>query len=220
MQEEKLAILALTFLIPFPLFPLSFPLTQITMPILIDLTGSESDSDDSNFARDNAVIAHATPPVGAIARNAPNDARLLTHAPRNTTMLAFTVPGKPKPLQRPQWVWGKKRGQRGRMVDPSSKDKIKFVRDSEAFLPTQDRRLQGAIEVVLEFYFCRPASHRRMANPPVYHNQVPDVDNLVKFVFDALNNKAYTDDSQVVAVHATKHWASTASTQVLIRCLP
>jgi Holliday junction resolvase RusA-like endonuclease len=41
---------------------------------------------------------------------------------------------------------------------------------------------------------------------PKYDTHKPDVDNLCKFVLDALTGLVYDDDSQVVRVIATKFW--------------
>jgi len=44
-----------------------------------------------------------------------------------------------------------------------------------------------------------------------------DLDNLVKFVLDALNGKAYEDDSQVCEIHTAKLYTDTDSrTEVVI----
>ena len=48
-----------------------------------------------------------------------------------------------------------------------------------------------------------------------------DIDNLVKFVMDALNGKAFIDDKQVVALSASKMYTSdTPRTIVRLERLP
>ncbi|KAL7563896.1 hypothetical protein ACA910_008031 [Epithemia clementina (nom. ined.)] len=71
---------------------------------------------------------------------------------------------------------------------------------------------------------------RRWLHPHYVHSQVTgsgggdgDVDNLAKFVLDALKNVVYHDDGQVVALSSTKIWsndpASVGSTTVVVWAL-
>lgn len=48
------------------------------------------------------------------------------------------------------------------------------------------------------------------------HRSEPDIDNLIKAVLDGLNGVAYTDDKQVVAVHAYKHFNTCPRTEIEI----
>lgn len=47
----------------------------------------------------------------------------------------------------------------------------------------------------------------------------PDLDNIAKLVWDALNGIVYADDAQVVRLKATKVYGATATTVVTIRPL-
>jgi Holliday junction resolvase RusA-like endonuclease len=42
---------------------------------------------------------------------------------------------------------------------------------------------------------------------PIHHTSTPDVDNLLKFVCDALNGYAWVDDSQIVIKYGEKVYA-------------
>lgn len=53
----------------------------------------------------------------------------------------------------------------------------------------------------VDFHFKRP-KHTKLSTPK------KDIDNLMKSLFDALNEVAYLDDTQIVEVHARKSWAS------------
>ena len=44
----------------------------------------------------------------------------------------------------------------------------------------------------------------------------PDIDNYLKAVLDGCNGVAFLDDSQVVAVYATKRYAETDGVRVII----
>ena len=118
------------------------------------------------------------------------------------------VPGVPKPLKRPRFS-------RGRVFDPSKQDKIEFLRMFAQFCPDLvPAPKDTALRISLSFYFPRPKAHFRTGryahllkdSAPPYWNMIktPDVDNLVKFVLDALNGNLYVDDKQVVELEARK----------------
>jgi Holliday junction resolvase RusA-like endonuclease len=60
-----------------------------------------------------------------------------------------------------------------------------------------------ALKVDVTFYCKRPMSHKRFRHPPTYPRR-GDLDNMIKFVLDALNKKLYLDDSQIVSITANK----------------
>lgn len=113
--------------------------------------------------------------------------------------LVFTVYGEPVPLPRHRLA-------RGRMFNPSAKLQKDFAAACSAKLPLAP--LEGAIEATMIFYFKRPKSHygtgknAQTMKPAavaagVWHSKKKDLDNLVKFVLDSLNGRAYLDDAQV-----------------------
>jgi Holliday junction resolvase RusA-like endonuclease len=79
----------------------------------------------------------------------------------------------------------------------------------------------GPVAVRLEFYLRRPESHYLPINSkrdvpvlredaPTYCAATPDLDKLVRSVFDALTDAdVWTDDAQAVKVVATKLYADT-----------
>jgi Holliday junction resolvase RusA-like endonuclease len=85
------------------------------------------------------------------------------------------------------------RGLRIVVFDPSENDKARFLHlvEDANVLPTAP--YVGNLEVTLHFAFKGPPKR-------------VDLDNLVKFVFDALNGHAWADDSQVVRLLATKEF--------------
>lgn len=95
--------------------------------------------------------------------------------------------------------------------DPSMRDKVEFLKSIMDQLPATP--LTEALVLRITFSFARPKSHfkrdgtlLRMA--PARHTKKPDVDNLIKFVMDALNGHLYVDDAQVVSVAARKLYAA------------
>lgn len=68
----------------------------------------------------------------------------------------------------------------------------------------------GSLLVRLTFFMPIPQSMRgKERNAAVnggYHKKKPDIDNLIKGVFDALNGLAWKDDNQVSKVEAEKRY--------------
>ena len=69
----------------------------------------------------------------------------------------------------------------------------------------------GPVAVSLTFFMKRPQTLCRKKDPeyPIYCPKKPDLDNLVKAVYDALTNAGlWKDDSQVVLSDACKMYAA------------
>ncbi|NTU67988.1 MAG: RusA family crossover junction endodeoxyribonuclease [Chlorobiaceae bacterium] len=133
--------------------------------------------------------------------------------------IEFFVPGPPQALKRHRAFL---RGNRPIMVDPSSTDKGNFLLSSLAHRPEQP--IRDPLVVVLDFGFPRPKSHfgsgvnasKMKQYAPHYHTSKPDIDNLQKFVMDALNGVFWHDDSCVCVVHAAKRYSDTPGVRVTI----
>ena len=77
--------------------------------------------------------------------------------------------------------------------------------------------LDGPVSIIVDFYLPRPKAHygtgrnagTLKGSAPVEHLTMPDLDKLVRAVGDALTRLAWRDDSQIVAWHAYKHYATT-----------
>lgn len=133
--------------------------------------------------------------------------------------LSFVVNMEPRPLMRHM-----SRG--GFMYNPSAPLQKKFLADCHSFLPSTP--FDGPLELELYFYFKRPLSHYRTGQykhilketSPLYHTGRRDIDNLIKFVLDALNKVAYSDDSQVCILKSGKFYTSEEPRiEVVIRSL-
>lgn len=73
--------------------------------------------------------------------------------------------------------------------------------------------LQGPIEANIVAYFPIPSSVSKkkqslLLNNFEKHTKKPDIDNVVKSVFDALNNLAFEDDSNIIRVSAKKLYST------------
>lgn len=121
----------------------------------------------------------------------------------------FTVKGDPKALKRHRTFF--KNGARIN-VDPSKGDKADFI--AQIIQNTPKEPIRGAIGVNVGFYFLRPKSHfgtgknaeRIKENAPIYKTTKPDLDNLIKFVLDAMNGIVFFDDSQITSLTAGKYY--------------
>ena len=71
------------------------------------------------------------------------------------------------------------------------------------------------IKCVLNFYCKRPKTHYKTGKnahilkdtAPKYNINNKDLDNMVKFVLDALNDKLYTDDSLIFEITCSKMYS-------------
>jgi len=92
-------------------------------------------------------------------------------------------------------------------------------------------QLGGPVRVELNFRLARPKSHfgsgrnsqtlRRIA-PPLWHEQKPDADKLVRAVLDACTSAGiWKDDSQVAVIDVVKVWCQPGQPEgVAVRVSP
>jgi Holliday junction resolvase RusA-like endonuclease len=97
----------------------------------------------------------------------------------------------------------------GGTYDPSKKDKDDFINSIQDF-PTE--KMTKPIKCILNFYCKRPKNHYKTGknanilkeSSPKYNTNNKDLDNMVKFVLDALNDKLYADDRQIFEMTCSK----------------
>ena len=101
----------------------------------------------------------------------------------------------------------------GGTYDPSKKEKEEFIKAIENLptgLPTE--KMTKPIKCILHFYCKRPKTHYKSGKSsnilkdtaPKYNVNNKDLDNMVKFVLDALNDKLYLDDSLIFEINCSK----------------
>jgi len=101
----------------------------------------------------------------------------------------------------------------GGTYDPSKKDKDEFIKLIDN-LPME--KMTKPIKCTLNFYSKRPKNHYKSGKlssvlkdtAPKYNVSNKDLDNMVKFVLDALNDKLYVDDSQIIEINCSKSYSS------------
>lgn len=109
-------------------------------------------------------------------------------------MIKFTVQGRPKALQR-------HRTNKGKGYDPSCEDKRVFTIHCNQHRPKEP--FDFPLHVYLQFHFDNRKS-------------LGDLDNLIKFVFDALNGIFWKDDRVIDRVSAVRHFKGNPRTEVII----
>ena len=102
--------------------------------------------------------------------------------------MEIKMPGKPIAKKRPRFA------RRGKFVTTYSAQETE---EGKAYLICKEQipaMLSGALSVDMMFWFQRPKSHYKKSGALTsaarfYHDQKPDLDNLIKFYCDVLNGK-------------------------------
>lgn len=125
----------------------------------------------------------------------------------------LVVNGEPNSLKRHRFS-------KGKTYNPSKQDQITFA-DS---LNWNSDPITSDMSIQLKFYFERPKSHKKNIAKQPKHPLKKDLDNLVKFVLDAMNKVVFDDDKRVIQITASKEYVSsdntsTARTEMTIKVL-
>lgn len=136
------------------------------------------------------------------------------------TEIKFEVLGEPKALKRHRTF---RRGNFVGNYDPSANDKNDFLRLAHEHAP--EKPLDCPLMMNVAFYFPHPKSHYRTGKNSgelklgiqELHTKRPDIDNLLKFIADALNGVYFRDDSCICTCHAVKRYSERPRTEILIR---
>jgi Holliday junction resolvase RusA-like endonuclease len=120
----------------------------------------------------------------------------------------LTIPGKPRSKKRPRFANGK-------VYSPSQGDEEIFRWQCVSQMKKQTI-FEGPIEIVIYFFFQIPKSAKNRKEGE-YHVFKPDIDNLEKFVMDAINGLFWNDDCQICKLRSKKIWSQEDKTELLIR---
>jgi Holliday junction resolvase RusA-like endonuclease len=134
------------------------------------------------------------------------------------TTVYFKVNGTPRPQYRVHGYAKKTGGIK--VFTPSSSNQKSFRLAVSSALSEYETHhkigrlfnpiLDVPIEITCVFYFRRPKSHfvdgSLLLNSPLFVTKVPDIDNIVKLVLDALQGVVYSNDSVVCSVSCKKMW--------------
>lgn len=122
--------------------------------------------------------------------------------------MIITIPGTPIAKKRPRFA---NRGKRVAVINQQETEEGLFYLVARSQIPGDPTG--EPLKVSMLFVLPRPKSHYNSkgvlkCTAPSVHSKKPDLDNLVKFALDVLNELAWNDDSQVCQITATKKYAS------------
>lgn len=132
--------------------------------------------------------------------------------------IVITIPGKPIAKKRPRFA------RRGKGVatynDQATEEEIFIIKMREQ-LKAGARIPAAAYQIRCIFHMPIPKSmpkYKRQLVPlnQIHHVKTPDVDNMLKFVCDCLNNEVWQDDSAVISKHGIKRYSFRPRTEIMI----
>lgn len=126
----------------------------------------------------------------------------------------FFVAGIPKAQPR---VKAFVRGGHAGVYTPDSADAWKQAVRQQSVANAPECFTAAPIRISLDFFFPRPKAHYKRdgsvkPNAPIWHQNKPDIDNLIKALTDAITDtqRIWLDDSQICEITATKTYAMNA----------
>ncbi|MDE2441809.1 MAG: RusA family crossover junction endodeoxyribonuclease [Betaproteobacteria bacterium] len=136
--------------------------------------------------------------------------------------VAFVVPGTPVGKGRPRFA---RQGAFVRTFTPektASYENLVKVKAEQAMAGRP--MIEGAVAVSIWLWVTPPASwsqkkQRQALNHEILPTSKPDVDNVIKGIFDAMNEIVWKDDKQAVDVSIRKRYSETARASVEVRAL-
>ncbi len=116
-------------------------------------------------------------------------------------MTLFVIPGRPIP-------WMRARTRNNRYFDAQADKKV-----AVRYLVRSQMRIKEPIsdplKLTIEFHMSVPTSWTKKRRESVLktpHRPTPDLDNMVKFICDALNKVLWVDDSLIYEIHSRKFY--------------
>ena len=132
----------------------------------------------------------------------------------------FTIPGSPVGKGRPRFA------RRGAFVTTYTPEKsasyenLVKVKAEEAMIGKS--LIEAAVDVAIWLFITPPESwsqkkKRAALAHEIYPTSKPDLDNVTKGIFDAMNEIVWRDDKQVVDLRVMKRYAETARATVQVK---
>lgn len=136
--------------------------------------------------------------------------------------ITFTIPGIPVAKGRPKFA------RKGAFVSAYTPEKTASYENLVKVVAQQVMRgralIDGPVSVVIWLYVSPPASWSKKKQADAlasatYPTSKPDMDNVVKGIFDACNNIVWLDDKQVVDLFCGKRFAETPCAKVQVEAI-
>ena len=132
------------------------------------------------------------------------------------SIVEISIPGQPV-------AWGRARISRsGMLYTPQKTRKHENMVKSYAQVAMNGALpFGGPVRVIIESFMAIPKSWSIRKVSRAVFGEIkpitrPDLDNITKAILDALNQTVFVDDSQVVEISATKHYAILPSTEIRV----
>ena len=124
------------------------------------------------------------------------------------------MPGNPRGKGRPRF-------NKGHAMTPNSTREYERVLAS---LWKGGEPITEPVQAIVTAYYYIPKStskknRAKMLSGEIRPTKIPDIDNVVKIVLDALNGIAYADDKQILEVHAYKYYSEIPRVEVEIEVI-
>lgn len=125
--------------------------------------------------------------------------------------MKFTIPGEPTGKARPRVTkWGTHNTEKTVLYE----NLVKMCYQEQCKEYTEK-----PLVAFIEIYYGIPKSTPKKNIKPMLEGKIrpckkPDIDNVCKIIFDALNGIAYKDDTQIVSLIASKWYGETARVEV------
>ena len=131
----------------------------------------------------------------------------------------FTVPGKPMGKQRPKAT---SKGRFTKVYTP--KETISYENLVIAMFQQtypNAKPLEGEVRGCIKAFYPIPQSVSKKRKQAMLEGMIrpqikPDLDNIEKIVYDALNGIAYTDDSHITEMTISKHYSVSPRVEITI----
>ncbi len=130
-------------------------------------------------------------------------------------MTIYRIPGKPTP-----WMRSGRRKNRYYDKQMETKASIRTIVQSQMEIK---KPISSPLKLTVEFHLPIPISYSkavrwRMLKTP--HKSIPDLDNMIKFLCDALNKVLWVDDSLIYEIHSRKIYTEKTMTKTLFKVEP
>jgi Holliday junction resolvase RusA-like endonuclease len=132
----------------------------------------------------------------------------------------FTIYGEPVPKGRPRF------STRGKFPVAYTPEKTKNYESEVGMMAKAamgaSEPLEGALEAFIYVTFAVPASYSKKRTEACLlnlekHTKRPDLDNVIKLIFDGMNGIVFKDDSQITSIHSTKVYGEMPKVEVMVR---